>query len=271
LSLSDINLPLEISDHLLMAGLANWPAPANHPFIDQELISVSASSSYTSLLENVRDQCAKYLERRSELARGRSVVPQEPTLTGANIHPARPNLQNGLSAELSETKKCLPDHHQSTAAHTGFLPVLHSPAPITPTGPISEATTRRPPTKRMIGSGINRACSIKLLSSFSIPEKIQTHHTHIENPDHQERATNFEILISSSGPLKPLDPNQSLTSAASKSPSSTTHSLKFKNTLHHQPSILKPDLFSQKNVTWLSNLSQGKENLIDSLHQSEDE
>ncbi|KAA1088636.1 hypothetical protein PGTUg99_011491 [Puccinia graminis f. sp. tritici] len=266
LSLSDINLPLEISDHLLMAGLANW-APSNHAPIAQEPISVSASSSYTSLLENVRDQCAKYLERRS-------VVSQESTLIGAKTDPAQPSLQNGLSAELSETKKSLPDyhHHQTTAAdQTGFLPVLHSPAPINPTGPSSEVT-RRPATKRMIGSGINRACSIKLLSSFSIPEKIQTSHPQIENPhDQQERAANFEILISSSGPLKNLDPNQSLISAASKSPTSTTHSLKFKNTLHHQQSIFKTDLFSNKNVSWLSNLSLGKENQIDGLHQPEDE
>ncbi|KAA1100989.1 hypothetical protein PGT21_003565 [Puccinia graminis f. sp. tritici] len=244
LSLSDINLPLEISDHLLMAGLANW-APSNHAPIAQEPISVSASSSYTSLLENVRDQCAKYLERRS-------VVSQESTLIGAKTDPAQPSLQNA-------------------ADQTGFLPVLHSPAPINPTGPSSEVT-RRPATKRMIGSGINRACSIKLLSSFSIPEKIQTSHPQIENPhDQQERATNFEILISSSGPLKNLDPNQSLISAASKSPTSTTHSLKFKNTLHHQQSIFKTDLFSNKNVSWLSNLSLGKENQIDGLHKPEDE
>ncbi|EFP84615.2 uncharacterized protein PGTG_10774 [Puccinia graminis f. sp. tritici CRL 75-36-700-3] len=243
LSLSDINLPLEISDHLLMAGLANW-APSNHAPIAQEPISVSASSSYTSLLENVRDQCTKYLERRS-------VVSQESTLIRA-----KPILRNQFIKPRS-------DRILAQSSIPPLPSILLVP---------SSEVTRRPTTKRMIGSGINRACSIKLLSSFSIPEKIQTSHPQIENPhDQQERAANFEILISSSGPLKNLDPNQSLISAASKSPTSTTHSLKFKNTLHHQQSIFKTDLFSNKNVSWLSNLSLGKENQIDGLHQPEDE
>ncbi|KNE96873.1 hypothetical protein PSTG_09858 [Puccinia striiformis f. sp. tritici PST-78] len=250
-NLSDIDLPLEDGQPPLSPP--DWS-------IQPPSAAVSASSSYSSLLQNIRDQCARYQENR----RAHSPAASYQSTLKNSLETTTTTHKNDLSPEPSDLKKARSSSSNLTTIQSSPINTLSDP---------------------MIYSNQDlkhqRSCSITLLSSCSLSEPISqsmikipleknysssscSSDTTIINSTasvgtHTTTTTNYEILISTTTlPLSDIHPN--LISTASPSSALTTStSNKFKT---FDKSVPPP--LTQKNLTWAVshvNHHPGKENL----------
>ncbi|PLW14050.1 hypothetical protein PCANC_07651 [Puccinia coronata f. sp. avenae] len=257
LNLSDIYLPLENCDHWSMSGSVNY--------VVQRPIA-SSSSSYPSSLRTIYDQCENSSEsyavlQTTSLTHGSPSREPEKAAAG-KMHPS--NFTTSASIELPRnSKKHAPHHYPSKSDRNAIFPPLENDTLLPAANHLDHmmGEAARMPKLKRTDSGINGSCSIKLVSSFALPEKSSS--LQVESAENLNSAANFEIVISS-GPLANIDPNQPL-------PTTLPLKLKSSGTKDKQPGS-KTDFLSQKNVAWVSNLSDSKENRVDGFHViSEDE
>ncbi|KAI9609919.1 hypothetical protein H4Q26_006909 [Puccinia striiformis f. sp. tritici PST-130] len=200
--------------------------------------AVSASSSYSSLLQNIRDQCARYQENRKAHSPPASY---QSTLKNS-LETTTTTHKNDLSPEPSDQKKARSSSSNLTTIQSSPINTLSDPM-IYSNQDLKHQ--RSYPLEKNYSSSSCSSDTTIINSTASVGTNTTT--------------TNYEILISTTTlPLSDIHPN--LISTASPSSALTTStSNKFKT---FDKSVPPP--LTQKKLTWAVshvNHHPGKENL----------